>query len=97
MDEQARRPAAAKLERAIVLELLAEENDGDGGEDGVGSGESERGCSRSELVAALGACEAEIERALARLSDAGIVHATAETVSATPAARRLDELGLIGI
>jgi hypothetical protein len=92
MHEQARRPGAAKLERAIVLELLA--SGGGGDDDG---GEVERRCSCSELAGAIGASQLEIEQAVQRLSDVGIVHATAETVSATSAARRLDELGLIGI
>ncbi len=83
MSERSGRPATAKLERAIVLEVLAEE----GG----------RGCSCSELAAALGVSGSEVEAAVRRLSDAGVLESSAERARAGPAARRLDELDLIGI
>ncbi|HLM85251.1 MAG TPA: hypothetical protein VK272_03585, partial [Solirubrobacteraceae bacterium] len=50
-----------RLERAIVLALLSEE--------------TRDGCTREQLVAALGADANALARALAHLCDAGVVHA----------------------
>jgi predicted transcriptional regulator len=72
-----------KLERAVVLELL--------------SGEDERVWSCSELAAATGEPREDVEEAVRGLHDVGVLHASAEGVSATSAALRLDALGLIGI
>jgi DNA-binding Lrp family transcriptional regulator len=83
MNEQAPGPGPAKLERAIVLELLA--------------GEHAPGRSCADLAAAVGASQREVEEAVRRLREAGIVHGADRSVCATPAALRLDELGLIGI
>jgi hypothetical protein len=81
--EPPRRSSATKLERAIVLQLLA--------------GEHEHGCSHAELQAATGAAPQEIEQAVERLQQAGIVLRGPQGVSPGHAALRLDELGLIGI
>ncbi len=83
MHEQAPGPGAAKLERAIVLELLD------------GAGERARSCA--ELAADLDASEAEVATAVERLRDAGVLQTNGRQVLAAPAALRLDELGLIGI
>ena len=73
----------ARLERAIVLELLSE---------------SERaGCSRAELGAALGADPIELEAALVGLHAAGVLELDAEQARPSTATRRLDELELISI
>ncbi len=72
-----------KLERAIVLELL--------------SSEDERAWSCADLAVALGAGERDVEEAVRRLRDVGILCASAGGVTVARAAVRLDELGLIGI
>jgi DNA-binding IclR family transcriptional regulator len=71
------------FERAIVLELL----DDPGG----------RGHSCAELAAVVGASDAEVERAVERLREAGILHRDGETVRASSAALHLDDLGMISI
>jgi DNA-binding IclR family transcriptional regulator len=71
------------FERAIVLELL----DDTGGQ----------GHSCAELAAVVGASEAEVERAVERLREAGILHRDGETVRASSAVLRLDDLGMISI
>jgi DNA-binding transcriptional ArsR family regulator len=72
-----------KLERAIILHLLDEE--------------SARRCSRAHLASALGAPAPTLQPALQRLSDAGVVCLEGNEVWASPAARHIDALGLIGI
>jgi len=72
-----------KLERAIILELLV-----DGGE---------RRRPRAQLAAALGVESEVLENALRQLSGAGVVCVSASEVWASAVARRIDELGLIGI
>ena len=74
------RADGAKLERAIVLQVLSEE----------------RRWSRTELAAELGAA-AGLDGALAALHGQGVVCLAEDDVWASPAARRLDELELIGI
>jgi DNA-binding GntR family transcriptional regulator len=71
----------AKLERAIVLQVLSEE----------------RRWSRTELAAELGADATGLDSALAALHGQGVVCLAEDDVWASPAARRLDELELIGI
>jgi DNA-binding transcriptional ArsR family regulator len=72
-----------RLERAIVLQLLGEEG--------------ERRSSQAQLAAALDVEARALSRALARLSDAGVVCVAGKQVWASTAARRIDELGLIAI
>jgi DNA-binding GntR family transcriptional regulator len=75
------RADSAKLERAIVLQVLSEE----------------RRWSRTELAAELGADATGLDGALAALHGQGVVCLAEDDVWASPAARRLDELELIGI
>jgi DNA-binding MarR family transcriptional regulator len=72
-----------QLARAIVLTLL--------------SGEPPQSISPAQLAAELGADPATLERALGELADAGVVSLSAGEARASRAARRIDELGLIGI
>jgi hypothetical protein len=72
-----------KLERAIILHLLSTE------------GEQRRSCER--LAAELGADEQALREPLGRLAGTGVICLDAGEVWPSPAARRLDELGLIGI
>jgi Mn-dependent DtxR family transcriptional regulator len=80
-----RSPAAAsrRLERAIILQLL--------------SSEEEQRCSSEQLASALDAEAHAVEAALSRLADAGVVCLDGTEVWASAAARRMDELGFIGI
>jgi predicted transcriptional regulator len=72
-----------RLERAIVLLLLA---------DGRAQARS-----RAELAAELGADPPALERALDSLMRAGVVDLAGADARASRPARRIDELGLIGI
>jgi DNA-binding GntR family transcriptional regulator len=83
MDTESSEPRAdgAKLERAIVLQVLSEE----------------RRWSRTELAAELGADATGLDSALAALHGQGVLCLAENDVWASPAARRLDELELIGI
>ena len=86
VDERSRQRRAAgseRLERAIVLLLL--------------SGESGQRWSCAQLAADLGTEDQTLQEALARLARAGVVRVDGADVTASPAARRIDELGLIGI
>jgi hypothetical protein len=74
-----------RLERAIVLALLNDEDD------------TGRRCSRRELSQELGAEEQHLQGALDGLLGAGVVCAGGDLLWASAAARRLDELELIGI
>ena len=78
-----RSPAVAKFERAIVLEIL---------DDGGGNGHS---CA--QIASVIGASEAETERALERLREAGVLHREGERVRVSSAAAWLDDLGMISI
>jgi hypothetical protein len=76
------------LERAIVLQLLRDDH--------------ERTWSRAQLTIELQADGAEIDRteieeAVRRLQREGVLGATEQEVWASDAARRLDELELIGV
>ncbi|HMH47067.1 MAG TPA: hypothetical protein VK538_05070 [Solirubrobacteraceae bacterium] len=75
------RADGAKLERAIVLQVLSDE----------------RRWSRTELAAELGADATGLDSALAALHGQGVLCLAEDDVWASPAARRLDELELIGI
>jgi predicted transcriptional regulator len=72
-----------RLQRAVVLELL----DADG----------EQGRALTELAEALGADAVDLQSAVEALRSTGVLRVEAGLVSASPAARRLDELGLIAI
>jgi hypothetical protein len=72
------------LERAIVLVLLSE----DGGE---------RRWSRAELGEGMGVERGSLDAALIGLLDAGVLNQEEDCVWPSSAARRLDELELIGI
>ncbi len=72
-----------ELERAIVLLLLSDE--------------CEPQCSRAQLAAELGAEAQPLGEALGRLAAVGAVRIDGDAVSAAPAVRHIDELGLIGI
>jgi len=83
MTEQPPAPGSRRLERAIVLALL-------GAQDGVRS-------PREQLAGELNADAVAFAAALERLSEAGLVCLDDAHAWASEAARRLDELGLIGI
>ncbi|HEV2924906.1 MAG TPA: hypothetical protein VGW98_12780 [Solirubrobacteraceae bacterium] len=86
MNTKSREPRAggrSRLERAIILQLLRDDRD------------AKR--SRGELLIELGGEMPPLEEALGRLQDDGVVLVSDERVSASTAARRLDELGLIGV
>jgi len=86
MHRESSEPAGAggaKLERAIVLQLL--------------STDGERRWAREELAAELGADTTRLERALRGLQGHGVLCLAEQDVWASPAARRLDELELIAI
>jgi hypothetical protein len=77
-------PDQRKLERAIVL-LLLSDNHG-------------ARCSRAELSAALGDFEpSTLAAALGHLQDCGVLLVESDMILASPCARRLDALELIGI
>jgi hypothetical protein len=73
----------SRLERAIVLQLLRDDR--------------ERRWSRAELGAEIDAEASAVEEALRRLSGEGVVCLSERDAWASAAARRLDELGLIGL
>jgi hypothetical protein len=86
MSTQSREPRGGRrwrLERAIILQLLRDDRDANR--------------SREELLVDLGGEMPPLEEALRRLQDDGVVLVSDEQVSASIAARRLDELGLIGV
>ena len=83
MHEQARATGDRRLQRAIILQLLSED--------------AAQNWSRARLAEALGVAPETLESALAELSEAGVVGLADTEVWASAAARRLDELGLIGI
>jgi hypothetical protein len=72
-----------RLQRAIVLTLLAEDHD-------------ER-WPRDELAASLRADRATLDAAVQRLDDEGVLLLDGEDVLASPCARRIDALELIGV
>jgi hypothetical protein len=72
-----------RLERGIVLTLLAEEHD--------------ECWARAELAARMRADRSALDGALERLRAEGVVLLKGEDVLASPCARRLDALELIGV
>jgi DNA-binding IclR family transcriptional regulator len=83
MDEPSSHAGDVRLERAIILQLLA--------------GEYEHGCSSAELAAAVGVEPAAAMETLTRLRTAGIVELSGHDVAASVPLLRLDQLGLIAI
>jgi hypothetical protein len=76
--------ADRRTQRALVLQLLRDDHD--------------ESWPRSELDAELGDIEEQaIACALASLQEAGVVELEGDSLSASPAAWRLDELALIGV
>jgi hypothetical protein len=80
---ESRAGGGPRLERAIVLQLLRDDHD--------------ESWSREELLSELGGDLAALEQALERLHDRGVLSLAGVDVSASDAARSLNELGLIGI
>jgi DNA-binding HxlR family transcriptional regulator len=75
---------AERVERVIVLQLLADEH-------------PER-WSRAELMRALDDVPSEaFDAALLHLERVGLLHRSKDALWASPAARRLDEIDLIGV
>jgi hypothetical protein len=72
-----------RLERAIVLQLLRDDR-----------GPS---WSREDLLLELGGEIASLDDAVRRLRDDGLLSPADGQLSASRAARRLDELGLVGV
>jgi DNA-binding GntR family transcriptional regulator len=83
MTEQPSASTDRRLERAIVLALLSEKD------------ESRYSCA--QLARALGASVHALEHALGRLAETGLIGRTDSELWASPAARHMDELGLIAI
>jgi DNA-binding MarR family transcriptional regulator len=75
---------ARRLERAVVLVLLSEDD-------------GRRTWSRSELREGMGVGDAELTQALDALIEAGVLQQEQDRLSPSPATRRLDGLELIGI
>jgi hypothetical protein len=80
---ESRAGGGPRLERAIVLQLLRDDRD--------------ETWSREELLSELGGDLATLEQALERLHGRGVLKLAGVEVSASEAARSLNELGLIGI
>jgi predicted transcriptional regulator len=83
MTEQSWAGADRRIERAIVLVLLNETD--------------KPRYSCAQLARALQADVAAIEHALGRLSETGLIGRAGGELWASPAARHMDELGLIAI
>jgi hypothetical protein len=87
MDMASTEPRAAddaRLERAIILQLLREDH--------------ERMWSRGQLMTELESDRSElVEQALRRLEREGVLGISEQAAWASSAARRLDELGLIAV
>jgi DNA-binding MarR family transcriptional regulator len=83
MNEQSSAGVGRPLERAIVLALLSEKD------------ESRYSCA--QLARVLQADASALERALGRLSETGLIGRAGGELWASPAARHMDELGLIAI
>lgn len=77
-------PTEAKAEYGVVLELADRYSNGR---------------SRTELHAALSAdfTAAQVDAAIASLTDAGVIRATPKKVYGSAALQRIDELGLIHV
>jgi hypothetical protein len=80
---ESRAGGGPRLERAIILQLLRDDRDAN--------------WSREELLKELGGEMPPLEDALVRLRGDGVLSIADQQVSTSPAARRLDELGLIGV
>ncbi len=80
---EARAAGGSRLERAIILQLLRDD--------------CHPKWNREALLAELGAGVDSLEEALRALGEEGVVCLAEEQAWASQAARRLDELGLIGI
>ena len=86
MNTQSREPRVGdgvRLERAIVLQLLRDDRS--------------QNWSRAELASELDVEAAAIEAAVSRLHGDGVVRLDDDQVSASGAARRLDDLELIAL
>jgi hypothetical protein len=86
MHTESREPRAvtgARLERAIVLQLLRDDR--------------EQEWSTPQLAVELDLEAPALERALSSLERDGVLCLGPETVRASRATRRLDELGLVGV
>ena len=83
MTEQSSAGADRRVERAIVLVLLSEKD--------------ESRCSCAQLARALQADVSALEQPLGRLSETGLIGRAGGALWASPAARCMDELGLIAI
>ena len=79
-----RADGSARLERAVVLVLLSEDD-------------GERQWSRVELEEGMGVERGELAMALSGLLAAGVLHQERDRVFPSAATRRLDRLELIGI
>lgn len=87
VQKESKDPRAAgsrTLERAIVLVLLSEDD-------------GERRWSRAELGEGMGVGQDQLATALRALLEAGVLEHEGDQVWPSSAARRLDELELIGI
>jgi hypothetical protein len=86
MNAQSREPRVEgdpRLERAIVLQLLRDDH--------------AASWPLQELLVEVGGAMAPVEQAIERLQDDGLLSSAHGQLSASRAARRLDELGLIGV
>jgi DNA-binding Lrp family transcriptional regulator len=87
MDRQssdARAERDRRLERAIILVLLSEDD-------------GRRQWSRAELSEGMGVSEDALNTALAGLLEAGVLQGEGDRVWPSPATRRLDRLELVGV
>jgi predicted transcriptional regulator len=86
MHTESREPraaAGAKLERAIVLQLLRDDR--------------EQEWSSRQLAAEMDMQASELEQALSSLERDGVLSLEQDAVRASSAIRRLDELGLLSV
>lgn len=82
---RSRSKRANEAERAVVFSMLGR----------AGGQSSTR--RRDSLYRQSSQSREEIDRAISRLAQAGVLHATTHTIRATPALATLDELSLIGV
>ena len=76
-------PDQRKIERAVVLQVLRDDH-------------SER-WSETELATTLNEEPSSIAAAVERLQDSGVLLVDADVIVASPCARKIDALGVIGI
>ena len=86
MTEQSSAGTDRRVERAIVLVLLSKKDES-----------SDSRCTYAQLAHAIDADVSALEQALARLSKKGLIGRAGSELWASPAARHMDELGLIAI